>query len=230
MVSTKPIVRRKKAGSFIGIADGDLDRLLKRIQQAVADSLNPTPHYELKVFKGPNLELGLIDARSIVGISVPRGHSAPYVHRSGRIYRRVGDGSEPKPETDRFVLDQLWQRGKQIRDEYSEWLGRDLEFSKDEESQPYLRLFLVPDLWRDKDIWVEMTTARVREIMTSTNEVEETWSYSPFNNVHRTGSGFVCRQLFGNNPFNLTATWFLRQNLSSEIVFPLPFINDAEIW
>lgn len=40
-------------------------------------------------------------------VHIPWGADAPSVHREGRIYRRVGDGSEPKAENDRFVLDQL---------------------------------------------------------------------------------------------------------------------------
>src|SRR5690606_4072101 len=52
---------------------------------------------------------------------------------------------------------------------------------------------------------------------------------TPFDTVHRTTSGFVCRQLAGNNPQTLTATWFLRPSLVSEIVFPLPLVADAEL-
>jgi hypothetical protein len=217
------------AGRYPGVPNDQLDGQLHRIRMAVADSLNPIPHFDVAVLAGPDDQLGLTADSSIICVKVPRGHAAPYVHRSGRIYRRVGDGSEPKPETDRFVLDQLWQRGKRIREEYSEWLVRDLELSKREESQPFLRIFLVPDLWLDQDIWVDLTTSRVREIVTASNEVEETFSFTPFDTAHRTASGYVCRQLAGNDPCNLTATWFLRPNLVGEVIFPLPLISDAEL-
>lgn len=218
------------AGGFPGIENQKLDSLLQRIRQAAAASLNPAPHFDVKVLKGPDADLGLAEDRSIVCIKVPRGQAAPYVHLSGRIYRRVGDGSEPRPETDRFVLDQLWQRGRDIKEEYSEWLGRDLELSKGEQERPFLRLFILPDLWREQDIWTELSARRVREIMTATNEIEETFSITPFDSVHRTVSGFVCRQLGGNDPFNLTATWFLRPNLVSEVIVPLPLLEDIGTW
>jgi hypothetical protein len=218
------------AGNFPGIANDDLDGLLQRIRQAAAVSLNPTPHFEVNAVSGPDTELGLAVDRSVICIQVPRGQAAPYVHISGRIYRRVGDGSEPKPETDRFVLDQLWQRGREIKDEYADWLSRDLELSKGENERPFLRMFLVPDLWRDRDIWADLTTSRVREIMAATNDTEETFSITPFDSVHRTVSGYVCRQLGGNDPFSLSATWFLKPNLVSEVIIPLPLFDGVETW
>lgn len=216
------------AGDFPGIAIDELDGLLHRIRQAVAVSVNPAPHFDLTVLAGPDEGLGLVESRAVIAIHVPRGHNAPFVHRSGRIYRRVGDGSEPRPENDRFVLDQLWQRGKLIEKEYADWLNHDLELSKVETERGYLRLFVLPDLWRDQDIWAELSTARLREIMRATGEVEETFSFSPFDTVHRTASGYVCRQLAGNDPANLSATWLLKPNLVSEVIFPLPVFSAEE--
>ncbi|MBL9070609.1 MAG: hypothetical protein JNM03_11550 [Sphingopyxis sp.] len=81
---------------------------------------------------------------------MPQSLSAPHVHRSGQIYRRVADGSEPRPENDRYLLDQLFRRGDELRREFAEWVDRDPEFSKSEENIPFLRLMMICDPWREE--------------------------------------------------------------------------------
>ncbi|WP_186401982.1 helix-turn-helix domain-containing protein [Sphingopyxis sp. P1IMeth2] len=217
------------AGAFPGILRADVDGMLQRIRQAAAQSINPTPHFDVRAIWGPDKSIGLKKDHAVIIVHVPQGHAAPFVHKTGVIYRRVGDGSEPKAETDRFVLDQLWKRSTDLRKQFKRWLGKELELSKGERNQPYLRLFIIPDLWRDRNIWAELTTARVREIMMGGTDVEETYINAPFETVHRTASGYVCRQLAGNNPHNLSATWFLNPNLVSQVVLPLFTLHDAPI-
>lgn len=218
------------AGAFPGVARADVDGMLQRIRQAAAQSINPTPHFDVRAIWGADKATGLKKDHAVIVVHVPKGNAAPFVHKSGVIYRRVGDGSEPKAETDRFVLDQLWKRSVDLRKQFKSWLGKDLELSKRESDQPYLRLFIIPDLWRDRDIWAELTTDRVREIMTDSGNFESSMVYAPFETVYRTASGYVCRQLAGNNPHNLTATWFLRANLVSQVVLPLYSLRDADVW
>jgi Putative DNA-binding domain len=214
------------AGSFCGIARSDMDGCLQMIRQAVANSVNPSPHFDIKVLWGPLKSIGIAKDHGIICVRVPQGYASPYVHKSGLIYRRVGDGSEPKPENDRFILDQLWRRGDEIRADYKNWLERSLEFSKAEEGMPYLRIFLTPDLWRDKGVWADLDTKRVRDILAQPNDDTTIFS-TPFDTVYSTNGGFVGRQLSGNNPHNLTATFYLSRNLTSTLVLPLPFISGA---
>lgn len=213
------------AGSFPGIARADVDLSLQRIRQAVAQSINPSPHFDVMVIWGPEPSIGLEIDRAVICMSVPRGSAAPFVHRSGQIYRRVGDGSEPKAETDRFILDHLWQRSRDIEKQYAEWLDRDLELSEQESHSPYLRILLTPDLWRDESLYIDITTKRAREIFADNGPDGSTMWTTPYDTVHRTGSGYIARQLKGNPPGSLTATWFLSANLTSEIVLPLSRIS-----
>lgn len=95
------------ARAFPEIPKADVDPALQRLRQAIANSVNPSPHYEALALWGPNLEFGLAADHAVICIYVPKEPNSPYVHKSGQIYRRVADGSEPKPENDHFVLDQL---------------------------------------------------------------------------------------------------------------------------
>jgi hypothetical protein len=177
------------------------------------------------VIWGPCDAIGLPADRAIVCAQVPWSHNAPHVHKKGCIYRRVADGSEPRPENDRFMLDQLWHRADDIRRQYKEWHDRDPEFSEAESKQPYVRLLLVADLWQDRGAWLEVGDADVRAILGAAQGV---LSAIPFDSVYTSADGFVGRQLANNDPHNLTLTWHLRRTLVSEVLIPLPFYAPSD--
>jgi hypothetical protein len=210
------------AGAFPGIARDEVDPTLQRIRQAVAVQLNPSAHFDTKVLWGPFREIGLAEDRAIICIRVPRSLSAPHVHKTGQIYRRVADGSEPRPEGDRHVLDQLFRRADDLREQYRSWVDRDPEFTKGEEKRPYIRLLLVADLWRERDTWMDATVDEIRGIMGQAIGIV---GAVPFDTVHTMNDGFIARQLRQNDPFNLGLTWHLQPNLVSDVLIPLSFYN-----
>lgn len=108
------------AGAFPGVPRADVDASLQRIRQAVAGQVNPSPHFDMKVLWGPCAEIGLAADHAVICVQVAWSPAAPHVHKSGQIYRRVADGSEPRPEGDRFVLDQLFRRADDVRKQYRE--------------------------------------------------------------------------------------------------------------
>lgn len=214
------------AGDFLGIAKQNVDATLQRMRKAVADLINPSLYFESKVLWGPVSNLGLLEDRAIICVWVPRSYTAPHVHKKGVIYRRVSDASEPKPENDRFVLDQLWRRGDDIRRKYKEWYDRDPEFSKGEESVPYVRLMIVADKWSERNVWID---ADENKIHTLFNKNDNDAVEIPFETIHRSAEGFTCRQLSNNDPHNLTLTWRLQNNLVSDVIIPLPLYQPSSL-
>ena len=206
------------AGSFPGIEGGEIDATLQRIRQAIAGHLSPPAHFNTRVVYGPCELIGLEDERAIIMVSVPWSPIAPHVHRNGRIYRRVADGSEPRPENDRFVLDQLWQRAQELKSRFAEWHDRDPEFSKDEHSQPFIRLLITPSLWHDRQPFPDLELQELREIM---GAIQGVISSLPFDTVFTSAPGFIARQCANNNPQDLGLTWRLRGNLAGEVLIPL---------
>ncbi|MGJ5813685.1 AlbA family DNA-binding domain-containing protein [Paludibaculum fermentans] len=100
----------RRAGSFRGIPISELALILDRVRNAVNQYVSPSLHYSVHTIHGPCAEIGLEAARVILVVSVPEGSNPPYIHKSGRIYRREGDSSEPKAENDRIVLDEMWRK------------------------------------------------------------------------------------------------------------------------
>ena len=206
------------AGAFPGVPEKELDVALQRLRQSAAEHLNPVPHFETKVLRGPCSEIGLPSGAAIVAIEVPESHLTPHVHKDGRIYRRVGDASQPRPESDRFILDQLWRRVEPIRERIREWTERDPELSKAESDLPYVRLLLCVDPWYRRDYWLRASTPQIRNIMMSPIGLQSI----PFDTFYSAGMGFIARQATNNDPQNYVLTWRLSRDLSCEIVVPLP--------
>jgi hypothetical protein len=202
------------ASEFPGIPRTEVDALLQRMRKSATDHLHPTPHFETSVLWGPDTNIGLAENHAIICVWIPMSQSAPHIHKSGHIYRRVADASEPKPENDRFVLDQLWKRGEGIKRQHKEWYERDPEFSEGETDQPYVRVMIAADLWDERDIWID-DGDKVKEIL-------QTSSSLPFDTVYTSANGFIGRQLEGNDLQNLSLTWRVRQNLVSDVIIPLP--------
>lgn len=206
------------AGEFPGIPEEDVDGTLQSLRHSAADHLNPTPFFETTVLRGPYDENGLAEGKAIIVVEIPQSHTAPHVHKDGRIYRRVADGSEPKPETDRFVLDQLWRRAEPIRERTRKWIERDPEFSQKEEENPYVRLLLCVDPWRQRNPSLNAPLSEIRRIL---NPSETDIPSVPFDTIYTTAEELIARQLKGNDPANYGLTWRLRWNMSCDIVLPL---------
>jgi hypothetical protein len=206
------------AGSFPGILRTDVDAVLQRMRQAVAGLLNPSAHFDTKVVWGPCELIGLTEDRAIICVHVRWSPLAPHVHKSGHIYRRIADGSEPRAENDRFILDQLWRRSEDVRKHYDKWIKRDPELSKGEGERPFIRLLLVADLWGNRGAWTKASLEELRAIMGQTPGLI---SAVPFDTVYPSVNGFVARQIHGNDPHNLGLTWRFGRALVSEVIIPL---------
>jgi hypothetical protein len=129
----------------------------------------------------------------------------------------VADGSEPRAESDRFVLDQLWRRGDEIKKIHKDWHDNDPEFSSQEKTRPFVRLMLIADRWGEREIGLDVKADEVRAVFEEGHVIR----HIPFDTIYSSGRGLVARQLQGNDPSNLTLTWRLGTNFVSDVIIPL---------
>ena len=211
------------AGDFPGITLGDLEPMRERIRQAIAAHCAPAPHFDLRILSGPCDAIGLLADHFIICIQVPWSARAPHVHKNGVIYRRVSDSSEPSPENDRHALGELFKRQDSLLSMYRSWYEADPEFSEREVGQPYLRLLIIPDPWRQRDPWLSLPTADIGRLFNPDGEPITL----PFDSIYSTRDGIIARQTKGNSLESLTLTWALRRDLTSEILIPIPCLKDS---
>ncbi len=131
------------AGSFSGLDTSARASIEDRIRQAANAHCSRPPMFETRFIEGPSSKVNLAAGKFICVIRVPSSEDVPHVHSSGVIFRRVGSGSEPKPETDRALLDQLLARRKRLErniKRFTKWrpsLGRNVHTTS-------VHIYLVP--------------------------------------------------------------------------------------
>lgn len=203
-----------------GLGGEDVPGIQERIRDAVAQHLSPTPRFQLRFLRGPCEGVGLAAGRVVAVVYVPVGQDPPYIHSSGRIYRRVADRSDPRPETDRHVVDQLWARGKAGRDRFREQFGRPPELSEGEANIPFVTLHLLRDPLREQELTSELTYARFTDLMRSRDAESGGIGFDSFMSVPE---GLLARQVAGKNPAQAAFTWLHCPDGTSVVSSPLRY-------
>jgi hypothetical protein len=212
------------AGSFPGIDATKVDAVLQQIRNAVAMLLSPVAHFEVKPVFGPYEPIGLPQGRAIVCIQVPWSPIAPHIHHKGLIYRRVADSSDPRPENDRFVVDQMLERSKLIVTRYAEWHDDDPFISGGEENKPYIRVMITPSLVHERHPRANLGLKTVRHIL---GQQKGEFSAVPFGHVYTTSAGYVGRQS-EKSPEDLGLMWHLQHNLRSDVLIPMDYVETVD--
>ena len=205
---------------FPGIAKNEIPACLDNIRNAAKDCVTPPPYYDYRVIDGPCSDIGLSDDRSIIVVMIPSGPDAPYIHSDGRIYRRIADSSDPKPETDRFTLDMLWQRRQNAHRKFRSFIRKRPQLSKEEQDKSFLHVFLSTDPSNLRDQQFELSFDRFKQLM-SDPAVNHLQFSIPFDNFFMSSDGLVCRQIGTSDPFYLLPTFNFNFDASAYISIPL---------
>lgn len=206
------------AASYPGLPCQELPAIQERIRDSVAANISPPPRFQVRFLRGPAEQIGLPSDRAVAVIQVPLGRNAPFLHSSGRIYRRVADKSDPTHETDRHILDLLWRRGVESRELFNQLFGKGVQLSTEEDGVPIVTLHLLRDPLFEEDTATKLTYSAFRELMRG-DRAED--GGTPFDSFQSTSEGFLARQVCGKDPQQLALTWHHRYDGTSTIYIPL---------
>ncbi|MDE0093474.1 MAG: ATP-binding protein [Gammaproteobacteria bacterium] len=213
-----------ESNKFPGIPKTKIHINKQQIAQAVSQHINPTPSFYIRVLDGPCNEINLKEDSSIIAVQVPYSNRTPHIQlHDGVIYQRTSDHSEPVPQTNRFQLDLLWQRGEEIRESVHQWVANDPEFTPNEKDIPYFRLLFLVDPWMPiPETWVKADRTEVKEILngSSTDELR-----IKFDTVHTYQEGYLCRQFSCGQPVHYGLTFQVFQDLRCELNVPLDILE-----
>lgn len=210
------------AGVFHGIERSEVDAGLQRIRQSVASLLSPACHYEVKALYGPCESLSLDVDKAIICVSVPQSIEAPHIHKKGLIYRRVADGSEPVAETDRYLIEKMFDRAKVVAEQFKEWIAEDPELSKGEAANPHVRVIISANPWKTPRPNSLLNIASARTALGADGNVHR---ILPFDTYYSTSRGVVARQCADYDPITTRPTWQIYNSLSGDISIPLKLIE-----
>lgn len=213
----------RTAASFIGVHKTEVAGLSTAIREAASAHVNPPCFYEERVIEGPCSSIGLSEDRAIVVLCIPQGAVPPYVHSSGRIYRRVSDHSDPRAETDRYVLDMLWERGRKDIERLERLFSIRPEYVGVTSPIAHVWLFTDPTGERDFDV-LDFETFK-NSLQGSTNK----GLIMPMDAVHASWGGYIARQTKGNNPLGPVASFRWWHSGSARITVPLNLYTKAQM-
>ena len=202
------------AESFPGIPDSEVADALESIKNASKDLINPDVFYNFRIVKDPINSIDLPTGRSIIVIRIPQGADSPYVHNDGRIYRRIADSSDPKPETDRSRLDLLIERGGQARSRLANLVTQIPDVSRGEENQCYIHLSIISDPYETLGHQYSAGFSKFSELMRQSGLL--------FDNIYPKSGGYIARRTKNENPNNRVLTWEFSRHCHSFITFPVP--------
>ena len=208
------------AEEFPGLSEQQVSNVVQTLRDASRDCVNPEVYYEHRVFDGPIKEIDLPAGKSIVVVHIPQGPEPPYVHADARIYRRVGDSSAPKPETDQSILDRLSRRAQQSRDRLEQMVTRVPLTSKGEEDNCYLHMTITSDPYEIGGHRFGGTFEDFSEIMGK--------DPIPFDNIFTRVGGFVARHITSNDPYYRLLTWDFDRYCHSFITLPINILNTRD--
>lgn len=210
-VTTDETTRLPKG--FPGLNTQDVATVELRLREAARTSISPTLFYEETELVGPNSEIGLPEGKSIYCVRVPAGAAPPYIHRSGRIYRRIGDSSEPCAETDRAVLDELWRRSQRNAIKLTELItpGDTLVGLSPQHLQ--LTLCITHDPFSDGQALPALAYESFSQVMRH--------QVFPFNHCFPVSDGYVARQAEPDMVEMPVPTWRFVSTGSSTLTLPI---------
>ena len=114
--------RQRTAGGFPGLDATKIAGEDERLRNSIAANIFPTPYFETKHIYG-STDATLPPSRAVIVIFVPRSSETPHIHSDGRIYRRVGDQSDPKHEVDPYQVQKLSARKADLESKVEERLA-----------------------------------------------------------------------------------------------------------
>lgn len=207
------------AESFPGIPISDIPNALESLRNASKDLINPDVFFDSKVFEGPINSIDLVEGRSIIVVQVPQGADCPYFHVNGRIYRRVADSSDPKPETDRTRLDVLTERGNQARSQLIERVTDCPDVSEAEKNNCYIHVSITSDPYENMGHNYTLGFSKFCDTMRQ--------GMIPFDNVYSNSGGYVARQIANNEPYYRVFTWEFSRNCHSFVTIPVSLFRSS---
>jgi len=80
----------------------------EHLRNIIVGHLNPIPHFTSNLIK---LESG----KYVLVCYVDKGFETPYLTKDGRVYVRSGEGSDPVYETNKYLLQKLFERNDYIK-------------------------------------------------------------------------------------------------------------------
>jgi hypothetical protein len=216
------------AVSFPGV-----DIQIDLIHDVVRGNLNPFPYFECYTIPVQN-------EKSVIIVAVEEGLDPPCIHNDGRIYRRQESSSDPVPETNRYSIDQLYEKAGKYKEKLEKFRTIDYSFCKGESNRPYLMGYVNPvrieanliNDFRGPEFHQKILDMFNKEFDINEPNVGRINGRIPFNNITLFSESIMLRNVSNSDVAYNTLTVELFKNGSMKFMMPITVkgLNNSSIF
>lgn len=196
-----------------------------KIRNIIKDHISPFPYFESRLIK-------LNSERGVIIVRIERGDETPYITTDGRIYRRVGEGSDPIPETDRYSIQKLFERSLALSEKIKLFRSNPFTMSQAQEKQScgFLEVYIhtTPfDSFHINDFYTEKIHSQIKSIYY--NQVQfigPTKASINFNSIYSSAGSYILRHVPNSSELaNLGLTAEIFENGNIKLIIPLSRVS-----
>lgn len=182
---------------------------LEKIRNIARDYIHPLPYFKTNLIK-------VKEDNFILVVFIPESFETPHILINGVVYRRNGEESSPIHESDRYTLDKLYQKSINFENRISTFYNDPFGRTCKEFELPYIKLYLIPDIFEDISIENFYNSEYLDDIMSLVNQKEllvegnKDFRYPlNFQNVTRSTNSIILRDISNGIGFmNYTFEFF----------------------
>jgi hypothetical protein len=108
---------------------------ISKVREVIKSHIDPTPDFFPQV-------VSLTVDKAVLVVYIPSDQETPFITKDGRIYRRVSDSSDPVPETNRYTVDRLVDKGRETLQRFESFCRDERTFSQAEDKQAWINVYL----------------------------------------------------------------------------------------
>lgn len=128
---------KNEAKRISGISLIDIPDPIAKLRDFIKSNIDPIPVFLIHL-----IDIGL--NRVVLIVNIPSNQNTPFITKSGRIFRRNNDSSDPVFESDRYILDRLIENGKDLDKQFLDFCVDRRKFCKSEENSSWVNIYISP--------------------------------------------------------------------------------------
>ncbi|GHU51124.1 hypothetical protein FACS1894200_11030 [Spirochaetia bacterium] len=206
-----------------------VDTELDIIHDSVKGNLNPFPNFDCYT-------VSLNNGKHIIIVAVEEGFDPPYIHNDGRIYRRQESASDPIPESNRYSIDQLYNKSHGYMKRIENFRTIDYGSCQGEENWSYLYgyvntrqqdKFLIDD-FRQPNFHSRILDLFNKEINVYEEGIGQIKNNIVFNNITLFSDSLIIRNISNIDIAYNTLTIELFTNGSMKFMLPISSVKPSK--
>lgn len=207
--------------SFLGFSLNEFQRPKEKIRDIIKNHISPIPRFDSNLVE-------LSNGNHILVVKIEESDEPPHITKNGKIYRRNGEGKDPIPENDRFVIDKLYDKSHKLSERIARFCNNDVTLSVNDSETGWIEIYVQTYPLNDfifEDFFSDDFLNEVKTFLNSNETgLTEYTGNIPFDTIYNSTNSMIFRQT-NNHAFNIGITYKIYVNGNCKILIPLQYVD-----